>query len=152
SCFLLFEEGVGEIRRGPSSSCAARVTPASTFKIPHALAAVDAGVVEGADTTIKYDGREVAMELWRRDHTLATAMKYSVVWYFQEIATRLGVARERRYLERFDYGNRDSSSGLTTFWIGGSLQISPEEQLRFLQKLYGDRLPVHAPARAIVRE
>jgi hypothetical protein len=43
SCFLLFELGVGEIRRRPSEACRTRLTPASTFKVPHALAALDAG-------------------------------------------------------------------------------------------------------------
>src|SRR5512146_498124 len=33
-CFLLFELGVGQVRRAPSEACGTRVTPASTFKIP----------------------------------------------------------------------------------------------------------------------
>ncbi|HEX7136345.1 MAG TPA: penicillin-binding transpeptidase domain-containing protein, partial [Vicinamibacterales bacterium] len=121
ACFILHEMGVGEIRRSPTMMCGVRVSPQSTFKIPHALAALDAGVVSGVDEKMAYDGRPVDQPLWRQDHTLATAMQYSVVWYFQEIAKRLGPAREREYLSRFDYGNRDSSSGLTSFWLGGSL-------------------------------
>jgi len=152
SCFLLYEVGVGEVRRQPAATCTVRVTPASTFKIPHSLAALDAGVVAGADTKFAYDGSPVSQASWRRDHTLATAMRDSVVWYFQRIAQRLGAAREREYLRIFDYGNHDSSSGLTTFWLGESLQISPEEQLRFLQKLYADQLPVSPRARQIVLE
>jgi beta-lactamase class D len=150
-CFLLFEVGVGPIRREPSSGCANRVTPASTFKIPHALAALDAGVIEGPDARLAYDGTPVGFESWRHDHTLASAMHSSVVWYFQRVATRLGAEREREYLRKFDYGNRDSSSGLTTFWLGGSLRISPDEQQVFLLKLYQDALPVSARAREIVR-
>ncbi|OLE78143.1 MAG: hypothetical protein AUF76_19870 [Acidobacteria bacterium 13_1_20CM_2_65_9] len=80
-----------------------------------------------------------AYESWRRDHTLASAMRNSVVWYFQRIAEKLGMARERDYLKRFDYGNADPSSGLTTFWLGQSLMISPDEQLRFLRRLYAGR-------------
>ena len=150
-CFLLYEVGVGQIRREPSSGCATRVTPASTFKIPHALAALDAGVLEGADTRIAYDGAPVSFESWRHDHTLSSAMHSSVVWYFQRVATRLGEEREREYLRKFDYGNQDPSSGLTTFWLGGSLRISPDEQQAFLLKLYQDALPVRARAREIVR-
>jgi len=150
SCFLLHQIGVGEIRRNPSSSCGIRVTPQSTFKIPHALAALDAGVID-LKTTLTYDGHAVDFPAWQKDHSLATAMRFSVVWFFQAIAERLGVDRERKYLEAFDYGNRDSSSGLTTFWLGGSLAISPEEQLAFLQKLFGDQLPVKREASEIVR-
>jgi beta-lactamase class D len=131
ACFILHEVGVGRIRRAPSSTCGVRVSPQSTFKIPHALAAVDAGVISGVDEKMTYDGRPADFPLWRQDHTLATAMRDSVVWYFQETAKRLGPERERQYLARFNYGNQDSSSGLTSFWLGGSLAISPDEQLRF---------------------
>jgi beta-lactamase class D len=136
SCFLLYEIGVGQQRRSPSGSCASRISPQSTFKIPHALAALDAGVITEAET-IPYDGHPVDFAAWGRPHTLLTAMRFSVVWVFQEIAKRLGVARERAYLERFNYGNQDASSGLTTFWLGGSLAISPDEQQDFVLRMYG---------------
>jgi beta-lactamase class D len=151
ACFILREVGVGEVRRSPSTTCGLRVSPQSTFKIPHALAALDAGVVAGIDETIVYDGHPVDQPLWRQDHTLATAMRYSVVWYFQEIARRLGADREREYLSRFDYGNKDSSSGLTNFWLGGSLAISPDEELRFMTRLFTGALPVSPQAMDSVR-
>lgn len=151
SCFLLYEIGGGERRRNPAEACRTRVSPASTFKIPHALAALDSGVIAGIDTQLPYDGRRAANESWRRDHTLRSAIHHSVVWYFQRIAERLGPAREQEYLDRFDYGNKDPSSGLTTFWLGQSLQITPEEQLAFLRKLYDDTLPVKAAALEGVR-
>ena len=73
SCFLLHEVGVGEVRREPSASCRMRVSPQSTFKIPHALAALDAGVVTGADSQFAYDGSPQPFDAWRRDHTLAVS-------------------------------------------------------------------------------
>ena len=146
SCFLLYEVGVGEVRRRPSEICTTRLLPASTFKIPHALAALDAGVLSGPDEMMKYDGSALSLAAWRRDHTLASAMRDSVVWYFQRVAERLGAAREGEYLKKFDYGNADPTSGLTTFWLGGSLQISPEEQLRFMRRLYADDLPASPAA------
>jgi beta-lactamase class D len=142
SCFLLFELGVGEIRRDPPDACATRITPASTFKVPHALAALDAGVLKGTNEIFRYDGTGEWPESWRQDHTLATAMRHSVVWYFQRVAQRLGPERETAYLRRLAYGNMDASSGLTTFWLGGSLQIAPEEQQAFWVKLYTNRLPI----------
>jgi beta-lactamase class D len=152
SCFLLYEVGVGEVRRTPSAICTTRLLPASTFKVPHALAALDAGVLSGPDDPFAYDGARLPFESWRRDHTVRSAMRYSVVWYFQRVAEKLGMAREREYLKKFDYGNADPSSGLTTFWLGGSLQITPEEQLRFIRRLYSDELPASRTAHRIVRE
>jgi beta-lactamase class D len=151
SCFLLDEVGKGEVRRNPSTVCAVRVAPQSTFKIPHALAGLDAGVLSGADATYTYDGTPQPFPSWRRDHTLASALRNSVVWYFQRLASQLGPVRERDYLHRFAYGNADPSSGLTTFWLGGSLEISPEEQMRFLQRLYADELPISKTAMTTVK-
>ena len=152
SCFLLYEVGKGDVRRRPADICTTRLLPASTFKIPHALAALDAGVVSGPDELMKYDGAETSMEAWRHDHTLQTAMRDSVVWYFQRIAERLGLERERAYLRKFGYGNADPSSGLTTFWLGGSLQITPEEQLLFMRRLYAGQLDVSPAAMRTVRQ
>jgi beta-lactamase class D len=151
SCFLLFEISVGEVRRDPSPACSTRISPASTFKVPHALAALDSGVVSGPDEVFPYDGTLFSQEAWRRDHTLATAMRYSVVWYFQRIAQRLGAGRERDYLKKLSYGNMDSTSGLTTFWLGGSLQVTPEEQARFWINLFESKLPISGGAMEQVR-
>jgi beta-lactamase class D len=100
---------------------------------------------------MEYDGKPVRFRSWRRRHTLASAMRHSVLWYFQRIARRLGPARERAYARKLDYGNADTSSGLTSFWIGGSLAISAEEQVRFLVRLYRDQLPVSRAAMRAVR-
>ncbi len=151
SCFLLHEVGVGEVRRAPAEACRTRVSPQSTFKIPHALAALDAGVITDADARFTYDGSPQSFDAWRRDHTLSSAMRSSVVWWFQRVAEQLGATREREYLQRFNYGNADSSSGLTTFWLGGSLTISPEEQLQFVLRLFANELPVSVHALRTVR-
>lgn len=151
ACFLLHQVGVGEVRRAPAEACRTRVSPQSTFKIPHALAALDAGVVRDANSSFPYDGQPYPFESWKRDHTLATAMRSSVLWWFQRVARELGAARERDYLKRFNYGNADSTSGLTTFWLGGSLAISPEEQSQFLLKLFANTLPVSQHAMQTVR-
>jgi beta-lactamase class D len=147
ACFLLFEVGVGQVRRRPPDACRTRITPASTFKVPHALAALDAGVISGPDEQMPFvdDGNRY-FDSSRRPHTLATAIRHSVVWYFQRIAERLGPTRETEYLKKFAFGNMDATSGLTSFWIGGSLQITPEEQLTFWLKLYRNELPVSARA------
>jgi beta-lactamase class D len=100
---------------------------------------------------MEYDGKPVRFRSWRRRHTLASAMRHSVLWYFQRIARRLGPARERAYARKLDYGNADTSSGLTSFWIGGSLAISLDEEVAFLVRLYRDQLPVSRAAMRAVR-
>jgi len=151
ACFLLHEIGVGDTARGPATACDRRLTPASTFKIPHALAALDAGVLDGAKTRFAWDQRPLAVESWRHDHTLETAMRYSVVWYFQRVAERMGLEREEAYLKRFDYGNALTGGALTSFWLGGELAISPLEQMVFLRRFFGGSLPVRPEATVTVQ-
>lgn len=151
SCFLLFELGVGEVLRAPDQACRTRITPASTFKVPHSLAALDAGVVT-PDEVLSWDGKGQWPASARRDHTLPSALQNSVVWFFQRLAERLGEDREEAYLRKLAYGNMDRSSGLTNFWIGGSLQITPEEQQSFLVKVYEDKLPIAPSAALAVKE
>ena len=152
SCFLLFDTRTNNLKRLVDDICSTRLPPASTFKIPHAIAGLESGVIKSADEVLKYNGSHYAYEVWQRDHTLASAMRYSVVWYFQEIAKRLGMSREAFYLRQFRYGNSDPSSGLTTFWLGGSLRISPIEQMTFLRRLYSNELPVSENTMRTVQE
>jgi beta-lactamase class D len=152
SCFLLYDQQGGGTTREPAEACSMRVTPASTFKIPHALAALDANVLTGVHEVIPYDGAELPFERWKQNHDLASAMRDSVVWYFQRIAERLGVERERSYLMSFDYGNQDASGPLTSFWLGDSLRISPEEQLGFLRRFFEGKLPAREDALRAVHQ
>jgi beta-lactamase class D len=126
------------VQRG---DCATRLSPASTFKIPHALVALETGVV-AVDSVERWDGsRHEQQPEWNRDHTVISALRPSVLWFFQRIAPRIGAARMADWLARFDYGNRDVSGPITEYWINGRLQISPLEQVSFLRRFYREELP-----------
>ena len=79
-------------------------------------------------------------------------MKYSVVWYSQQIALALGNDRLHKYARAFGYGNADFSgdagknNGLERAWIASSLQISPLEQIKFLENLVSRKLAVRKDA------
>lgn len=119
-----------------------RVAPCSTFKIANALISLETGVVSEEDSLRRWDGSAEPFEVWARDQDLGSAIRYSVVWYFQGLAEQVGPERMQALLDRFDYGNRDISAGQTRFWLNTSLKISPREQLRFLRHLYRLELPV----------
>jgi beta-lactamase class D len=118
-----------------------RYLPASTFKIPHALFALDAGVVRDGSQQFRWDGVKREIESWNRDHDLRSSMQHSVVWVYQKFAREIGEARERRYLKRARYGNADPSGGLEVFWLEGALRISAIEQVDFLRRLHREDLP-----------
>lgn len=127
--------------------CEVRFGPASTFKVPHALIALDAGVLEGPDTLFEWDGQERALPRWNQDHTLQSAIRDSVVWYFQRVAPLVGRRRFEESLRRFDYGDGRVGTDITTFWLDDSLRISPIEQARFWQRFHRAELGVSEQAR-----
>ena len=72
---------------------------------------------------------------------MKTAFKYSCVWYYQEIARRIGVKRMQYWLDKVGYGNREMGAAIDSFWLQGSLQITALEQVAFLFALEANALP-----------
>ena len=95
--------------------------PASTFKIPNSLIALETGVVADADSDdVPWDKVVREFDAWNQDHTLRTAFKASAVPVFQDIARKIGPERMQQYVDAFDYGNRDiGGAPIDTFWLNG---------------------------------
>lgn len=125
---------------GPEQ-CKLQQSPCSTFKIPNALIGLQQGVVTGPEHLKTWDGVERDREETNRDHTLASAIRDSVVWYFQSLARDVGAVAMQHWLDRLGYGNRDISGGIDRFWLGSSLRIDPYGQLEFLKALKHQTLP-----------
>jgi len=127
--------------------------PASTFKIPNSLIALETGVVGDPDTDIfRWDGVKRSIEAWNQDHTLRSAIAASVVPVYQEIARRIGAERMQKYLDLFEYGNRNIGGGIDQFWLTGSLRIDPIEQIDFVDRLRRGALPVSKRSQELVRD
>lgn len=126
--------------------------PASTFKIPNALVALDLKVVKDLDEVIPYGGTKEFMKEWERDMNLREAMKLSNVAVFHQLARRIGMERMREKLRAFEYGNRDPGNDIgQRFWLDGPLRISAMEQVEFLTKLAKGRLSVSTESVAQVK-
>jgi len=127
--------------------------PASTFKIPNSLIALDTGVVADPDKDVfKWDGVKRPIEGWNRDHTLRTAIAASAVPVYQEIARRIGAQRMQQYIDVFEYGNRDIGGGIDQFWLTGNLRIDPVQQVDFIDRLRRGALLVSKRSQDIVRD
>lgn len=130
--------------------CKKRFSPCSTFKIPNSLIGLETGVIADTGFIIKYDSillpkdsfklANEPFKFWYQDLSLKRAFKYSCVWYYQELARRVGQERMKKMVNDLDYGNKDISSGLDTYWLCGSIQISINEQIDFLKRLYLHKL------------
>jgi beta-lactamase class D len=132
-----------EARHDPERS-RRRMPPFSTFKVPNSLIALETGTIPGTDYRMRWDSirdpRRSSFTGWYRDHDMRSAMRGSVVWYYKEVARRIGPGRMRAQLERIGYGNADISGGIDRFWLDSSLRISAEEQVKFLRRFHAGEL------------
>lgn len=115
--------------------------PASTFKIANSLIALETGAVPDTSTVLSWDGQERSISSWNRDHSMTTAFPNSVVWFYQELARRIGEERMQDYVNRMSYGNSNIDGGIDLFWLTGNLRISAMEQVDLLVRLSKDDLP-----------
>lgn len=150
-CVVIYDVEAAAVWRSDEKACAVRLSPASTFKIPHALIALETGAIT-PDAVEKWDGRRFPRQtIWEQDHTLQSAISNSVLWFFQRTSVRIGPDRMKGWLQKFAYGNTDTSGDPTLFWVNGRLQITPEEQVAFLKLFFSDALPVQAEHLSLVR-
>jgi beta-lactamase class D len=127
--------------------------PASTFKIPNSLIALETGVVEDPDKDVfKWDGVKRSIEAWNKDHTLRSAIAVSAVPVYQEIARRVGEGRMQKYVDLFEYGNRNIGGGIDQFWLTGDLRIDPVQQVDFVDRLRRGVLPISKRSQDLVRD
>lgn len=141
-CFVMLNTANGKMTYVDYERCKVQFTPASTFKIPHSLIALQTNAVSSIHDTIRYNGIEKPIESWNRDHDLQSAFKNSVVWYYQDIANRIGDTTMKFWLDTLkDYGTMIRAGRVNDFWLDGSLVISAIEQVAFLEKLYKNELP-----------
>ncbi len=127
--------------------------PASTYKIPNSLIALETGVVEDPDKDVfKWDGVKRSIEAWNRDHTMRSAIAASAVPVYQEIARRIGQERMQKYVDLFEYGNRNIGGGIDQFWLTGDLRIDPVQQVDFVDRLRRGVLPISKRSQDLVRD
>jgi beta-lactamase class D len=127
--------------------------PASTFKIPNSLIALETAVVGDPDKDVfKWDGVVRNIAAWNQDHTMRTAIAASAVPVYQEIARRIGAERMQKYLDLLEYGNRDIGGGIDQFWLTGALRIDPVQQVDFVDRLRRGALPVSKRSQDLVRD
>jgi len=129
-----------------------RFSPASTYKIPHTLFALDSGLVADEFQIFEWDGVERSYAPHNQDQNLRSAIRNSALWVFEILASRLGEEKAKEYLGRISYGNEDPSTEAGAYWIEGALAISAVEQLSMLQKLYRNELPFRIEHQLLLKD
>lgn len=128
-----------------------RFLPASTFKIMNSLIGLETGIISDTNMVIKWDGVVRSVPDWNQDLTMARAFRLSAIPYYQEVARRIGRDTMQYYLDTVKYGNMMIGSRIDSFWLDNSLQISPDEQLGLIEKLYFSQLPFKDITQRLVR-
>ncbi|HYC59321.1 MAG TPA: penicillin-binding transpeptidase domain-containing protein [Thermoanaerobaculia bacterium] len=141
-CFMLQSLTTTKRFVSDAAECKVRTSPASTFKVPHSLFALETGVVTDPLALVKWDRTDHSFDVWERDHSMDSAMKWSVLWFFRRTAGLIGRERMLRQLKNLRYGSDSFEGELTSFWVNGDLVVSPEEQLTFLRRMFRYELPV----------
>ncbi len=119
----------------------ARVSPGATSKALLSLIGMETGIIKNPDTPMCWDGTLYDYQPWNQDLTLNEAMKHSAIWYYRKVAGAIAPPTIEKYLADAAYGNIDISSSPDTFWLEGSLQVSPMEQVNFMKNLSQGKLP-----------
>ena len=140
-CFVLFDQADNEYIKYNPALCDTGYIPASTFKIPNSLIALEEGVVKDTNQIISWDGHEWPSKSWNRDQTLKSAIKYSCVWVYEGFAKQIGIVKYQDYVNSFNYGNKNLTGPPTRFWLAGLFRISADQQIGFLRKFYNYQLP-----------
>jgi len=117
--------------------------PASTFKIPNSIIALETGVVENDSTLFKWDGEKRRLPVWEQDLIFRDAFQFSCVPCYQEIARKIGVERMKEYVAKLNYGNMVvDSATIDLFWLEGESTITMNQQLDFLKRFYYSELHI----------
>lgn len=126
--------------------------PASTFKIPNSIIALETGVVENDSTLFKWDRKKRSLKSWEQDLVLRDAFHLSCVPCYQEIARSIGPDRMREYLNKLNYqGMKFDSTTIDNFWLVGDSKISQFEQIDFLRRFYFSELPISKRTEKIMK-
>jgi beta-lactamase class D len=140
-CFIMRDHAHEQILFYNKERSTQRYSPASTFKILNSLIALEVNAVADENTIIPWNGVHHEMPEWDHDMNMREAFRVSNVPFYQELARRVGRPTYQRYMDTIKYGNMKIGGKDDAFWLDGSLQITADEQIGFVRKLYFNELP-----------
>lgn len=149
-CFLVKEK---EKVIKAEGECSLAYAPQSTFKIALSLMGFDSGILQSPKTPSFPFKKEYlpGINVCKGDHNPQTWMRDSCVWFSQVLVEKIGAKKFRDYVRKFNYGNKDLS-GENSPWLNSSLQITPDEQIKFIQSMIDKKLPVSDQAFEMTKE
>ncbi len=149
--FEVFDNSHDKVHYYNIHNVSTRRAPASTFKIFIALVALETGIAPDESLIIPWDGTAQDRKEWEHDLDLKQAMQVSSEPYFRELIRRIGRPTMQAFLDSNQYGNMRMGENIEDCWHDGSLLISPDEQVGFINHLYHGSLSFSQRTHRIAR-
>ena len=108
-------------------------TPNNTFDFYAGLIGLESGVIKNYENPNGDDSLT--------NDKLIKALKTQYQPFFITTTRRIKHDRLQNWMSLLNYGNRDISGGIETFWKDNTLKISTKQQFDLLKKLYYYNLP-----------
>jgi beta-lactamase class D len=150
ACFILRDHAHETVNIFNRDRCLQRFMPASTFNIFNSLVALETGIAKDDALLIPWN-KVPAKPEWDKDMDMREAFKLDNPAYFQELARRIDKQNFQHYLDTIKYGNMTIGTRVDSFWNDNSLQVSADEQVGFIRKLYFEELPFIVRTQSIVK-
>ena len=149
---LVFDDSKGMWYTNDSSKIHEGHIPASTFKIPNSIVALELGIIDNDSTMIYWDTEPRRLKAWEEDLIFREAFHRSCVPCYQEIARIAGVKNMKEQLTKMEYPQMVFDTGdVDNFWLVGESRISPKEQLLFLKSVIDSTIKVSPRTVAIMK-
>jgi len=140
---LIYDRDKSEMHSNDFERASRGFLPASTYKVPHVMIALESGIVTSDTTMLPWDGVPRNMPIWNRPMPLSDAVKFSCVPCFQDIARQIGSDRMKKGVEQLEFGDMEiNAESVDQFWLRGDSKISQMEQVDFWSRFYDGHLSI----------
>ncbi|MFO1130256.1 MAG: penicillin-binding transpeptidase domain-containing protein [Rickettsiales bacterium] len=145
-------------------NCNSKYNPCDTFKIAISLMACEEGIVTSSKEpkisfSLYYPENKINCKVAQ---TPESWIKNSCTWYslaIIELFNKTNIKKFKYYIDKFQYGNCDISSlgnkysSFSNLWLSfGSLKISIEEQIEFLENFLNNKYNLNKNSIKITKE
>ena len=155
--FVLLDGQTGAFTRWNAARADQRFAPCSTFKIPNTAILLETGAAPDPEFVVKYDpALKASRDAWRQDHTLRSAYRDSVLWYYHGAVAKgrpVGGNAPGEAVRLWQRRHRPAASP-TTPRSGSTARCAsrPNEQVAFLKRLHENRLGLSERTARLTRE
>ncbi len=150
-CFIMRDNNHEAVHYYNKDRCIERYSPLQTFDIFTSLVALDIPKVPDEQFVILWDSVDRGDDNLNKDMGMREAFQLGNNGYFEQLAVRVGYDYLQHYVDTANYGNKEVKGAVDSFWMNGSIQISADEQLGFIKRLYFNELPFSERTQRIVR-